>query len=101
MFIELRKRICIVLLDSSHNVRTETMAYGKQWSITVTFRAADNTLLVKIQKDIKNSRRGTAILNIEKAFEILDIDNLEGLFYDYLESCSSYQISMYTIEKTE
>ena len=29
MFIELRKRICIVLLDSSHNVRTETMAYGK------------------------------------------------------------------------
>ena len=59
------------------------MAYGKQWSITVTFRAADNTLLVKIQKDIKNSRRGTAILNIEKAFEILDIDNLEGLFYDY------------------
>ena len=83
MFIELRKRICIVLLDSSHNVRTETMAYGKQWSITVTFRAADNTLLVKIQKDIKNSRRGTAILNIEKAFEILDIDNLEGLFYDY------------------
>jgi len=80
---ELKKRICIVLLDSSHNVRTETMAYGKQWSITVTFRAADNTLLVKIQKDIKNSRRGTAILNIEKAFEILDIDNLEGLFYDY------------------
>ena len=61
MFIELRKRICIVLLDSSHNVRTETMAYGKQWSITVTFRAADNTLLVKIQKDMKNSRRGTAI----------------------------------------
>ena len=77
------KKTYLHSITRSHNVRTDTMAYGKQWSITVTFRAADNTLLVKIQKDIKNSRRGTAILNIEKAFEILDIDNLEGLFYDY------------------
>lgn len=83
MFVTLRKNICTVLLDKSTSVREESVSYGKQWSIVLLYRKTDNILYVKIQKNSNISRKGTIISHIEKAFDSLGIDNLNGMFYDY------------------
>lgn len=84
LFIELRKRICNVLLDRSVMVREEVILLGVQWEIRLVLGDTENRLLVKIQKDSNVSHRGITKTNIEKALEKLDFDNIEGLFYDYL-----------------
>lgn len=83
MFVTLRKSICTVLLDNSTSIREESITYGKQWSFVLLYRKTDNILYVKIQKNSNLSRKGTIISHIEKAFDSLGIDNLNGMFYDY------------------
>ncbi len=82
MFLQFRKCVCSVL-DGASEIRKEQLVYGKHWSIVVMCRISDNMITVKIQEDKSKSRRGSKLPNIEKAFDKLQMKNVEGLFFDY------------------
>lgn len=88
-FLTLRKRLCDLILGTS-SIGEDLYECGKKWHFVLLYRKADNTLLIKLQKIENATRRGTITPAIEKAFDKLDLENLEGLFSDYFRELFFY-----------
>ncbi|MCD8288810.1 MAG: putative phage abortive infection protein [Prevotella sp.] len=85
MFVTLRKNMCDILATNAEIVQTRTSQFGKGWKIVLVYRNTNNTLYVKIQKfqNLSHCNTYAPRSNIEDALEIIGVDNIEGLFYDY------------------
>lgn len=89
VFITLRKLICNLIMGAM-TIGEEVYECGKKWRFILLYRNTDNTLLIKLQKIEDASRRGTIIPSAEKAFDKLDLDNLEKLFMDFFKELFFY-----------
>lgn len=89
VFISIRKMLCNLML-STDTIGEDKYECGKKWRFVILYRKADNTLLIKLQKIEDATRRGTITPAIEKAFDKLELDNLEGLFTDYFRELFFY-----------